>query len=205
MWVLTRLWTSLVAGATLCRRSRWARLCKHVCHLTLRDSLLLSFAFNMYNTLPLTFSGVQYVQINCTGHVMTKKTLTDITSKHCAPVLLINPHSVPVVYAHTNCSSVVSCWVDPFAPRCRSVHGVFASAYWEDDWCDREKSIGSVTTGPVMRAPLQRSRTNIGEQLRREQVGAPNLHEARGASTQCCGTCTIHTYILAHTLSHTHG
>ena len=30
----------------------------------------------------------------------------------------------------------------------RGTHGVFASACWEVDRCDREKSIWSVTTGP---------------------------------------------------------
>ena len=31
---------------------------------------------------------------------------------------------------------------------CRGAHGVFSSACWEADRCDREESIGSVTTGP---------------------------------------------------------
>jgi len=30
----------------------------------------------------------------------------------------------------------------------RGTHWVFTSACWEADWCDREKSIWSVTTGP---------------------------------------------------------
>ena len=57
-WALARCWTNLVAGATLYMRSRWARFCKdgHACHLTHCDSLLLPFAFSMYNKPPLTLS-----------------------------------------------------------------------------------------------------------------------------------------------------
>jgi len=43
------------------------------------------------------------------------------------------------------------------------------------------------------------------DMLRSEQAGTPSLHEAHGANTQCCSTCTIHAYITAHTHTHTHG
>jgi len=39
--------------------------------------------------------------------------------------------------------------------------------------------------------------------MRSEQADTPSLREAPGVSTPCCSTCTIHTYITAHTYTHT--
>ena len=96
----------------------------------------------------------------------------------------------------------------------RDTHGVFASACWEDDRWDRDKSIWSVTTGPDLPGVwfgliltrvrfLQRSRINIREQRGlRMKVRLP--YTRRTAPVYSVLAHPQHTYIHRHTHAHTH-